>query len=1142
MLVFARYKTSQFYESEAQETKFGYLAYYAINDSGLTTITYTESWSTYIGVYLFLANKPDDIDAFVNALKKHFPAGSLTHTSVAWITWDTSTAKITLVNVMRAGRAAPEAAPILNDRFNLEILQSSFLLARESPISPKLDGSGNLEGLIVEYPDLAEGTPVRVVSQNVHIPLTGPYRGCLSGEVTMDEGAAQAGRPEQGFYFFITKPEHPDRYLSRFYPLFASTPAEGADPVYSLYAMRYDPLAPYNAGRTRFTTLGVAYRVIAIQDPPYRQIELVEGKALAHLTQYTTVFGDPVSLVPMASSSDPGGYVLCALPPGHSAPYYMAPAGDFEVVSEKDISLASGLSGTEYFHVPGTTAGTSGATIRFFPDRPACVKDFPFALASPVGPPMDPTASPFSAAYKTSWATVFVTGSLSIPYVSQPAGAPLYGNPTKNTGLLRPVNPPFAFASNKKDPFPFVPNAGLQSAQAHGMSDADTQALEATVLSKERHAVIHQQGSPTTASPSLDCTQTTQHIATTPAGLLATNTQCSDGYVISWDKFLLARNGGNELAFNQPPAEVVTALQADNVFLVVSNAQHLGNFANTVTIGDWELQANIGEKQHYGDYSNLMLFKGRKGKLYDPNDPGNSLVANPKKWSQAENFSIPQTQGAPDPAQLIILSNWLQTYFENAHAQTSDYFANFNRIAQDENWTGLLFLRVDIEQLPTNLSGITAGVTNPAAFNAHHLGVQISPVKLNAQGVPELSHPSSLFGLIYYQDPNFVDGPHPRAIAPSNSNTYNFQLLSLKVLFENSAVKSFESYAQLTLNALFGSAVTKTHQPDNIYKNVLLAGSLQINHGQPVYSLSSQRKNAFYLDSNIIHKVEVNDVFLANRSKENAQEQVSWFGISGFMDFYILSGLEDKDGQQQRVDYDLFSFGNKAGEDHLRKGLHFSNLGIEMTFPKDNPARSTLSFSAGEVRFNPAPQVSTLRRGSLYRNLSLTLENLVVGRPGQSPQTSGYLDVVPGIRLSGPGSGEWYGLRLNVNMGTPGALAGNVGLHAYLLLSWSPESRDPDNYRAGIGIALPGSGGNGQLLSLQTVLKLSLGQILLKQVPAASGSTDKVFMLLFTEIALKFLGLLKIPPNGNTLFYLFGNPQAEGKASALGWYAMYKKT
>ncbi len=125
-------------------------------------------------------------------------------------------------------------------------------------------------------------------------------------------------------------------------------------------------------------------------------------------------------------------------------------------------------------------------------------------------------------------------------------------------------------------------------------------------------------------------------------------------------------------------------------------------------------------------------------------------------------------------------------------------------------------------------------------------------------------------------------------------------------------------------------------------------------------------------------------------------------------------------------------------------------------------------------------------------------------------------------------------------MVSPGELAGNVGLNSQLLTAWDPtvniDKNDPSQQAPPIlvGIKLPGTGGGAKLISLQTVLKLSLGLLKLTYV------TDKEsFLLMITDIALKFLGILKIPPNGSTLFYLFGNPKSEGKASGLGWYAMY---
>jgi len=50
-------------------------------------------------------------------------------------------------------------------------------------------------------------------------------------------------------------------------------------------------------------------------------------------------------------------------------------------------------------------------------------------------------------------------------------------------------------------------------------------------------------------------------------------------------------------------------------------------------------------------------------------------------------------------------------------------------------------------------------------------------------------------------------------------------------------------------------------------------------------------------------------------------------------------------------------------------------------------------------------------------------------------------------------------------------------------------------------------------------------------------STKQAYVLLLNQIALSFLGLLKIPPNGATAFYLFGD--AVSSSSALGWYAIY---
>jgi hypothetical protein len=119
-------------------------------------------------------------------------------------------------------------------------------------------------------------------------------------------------------------------------------------------------------------------------------------------------------------------------------------------------------------------------------------------------------------------------------------------------------------------------------------------------------------------------------------------------------------------------------------------------------------------------------------------------------------------------------------------------------------------------------------------------------------------------------------------------------------------------------------------------------------------------------------------------------------------------------------------------------------------------------------------------------------------------------------------------------------LAGNIGLTSTLVTAWAPESTGTGGYKALVGLQLPGTGGGAKLISLQTVLKLSIGQIRLVLAKSSDGKTTS-FLLMLTEIALKILGLLKVPPGGSTLFYLFGNPESGGKPSGLGWYAMYKR-
>jgi hypothetical protein len=171
----------------------------------------------------------------------------------------------------------------------------------------------------------------------------------------------------------------------------------------------------------------------------------------------------------------------------------------------------------------------------------------------------------------------------------------------------------------------------------------------------------------------------------------------------------------------------------------------------------------------------------------------------------------------------------------------------------------------------------------------------------------------------------------------------------------------------------------------------------------------------------------------------------------------------------------------------------------------------------------------------MFLNLALSLQRLISSNKESPPSSSGFAPLITDATLSGVDSSNWYGLEYQLNMGTPGNLAGAVGLTSGLLTAWAPKS-GPSGYSALVGLRLPGTGGGAKLISLQNVLKLSIGQMVL-----TFDRKNNSFLLMLTEIALRFLGLLKIPPSGSSTFFLFGNPAGDGKPSGLGWYAMFNR-
>ncbi|MEN0003816.1 MAG: hypothetical protein AAF798_06720 [Bacteroidota bacterium] len=877
---------------------------------------------------------------------------------------------------------------------------------------------------------------------------------------------------------------------------------------------------------------------------------------------YRTIFGKTVELWPVANNA------RLVLNKATNGFLYLSPEGNFSMGikdsnADATFDLMGGLHGAEFFSFkPRVEGGYAGDQLQFVARQPAFAPVFPFPEASPLLPPIDPTQPLLTKQRVTSWAAV-AAGEVGSPlyYVAQPRGAALYGfddivNQAAEA-VLGHMTPGYSVHHSDTVAYPLLPYGGVRPSAAGNRFDEDeVQDFEFLLVAPVRRDLIGpalSQSAAGTLRMSRNTSSDEPIRVTNPNGVII-ELQTNNGGSV-WQEILIGQSGEgvNEISFVQPTDEVQQAFQNGSLFLVATNPSKLGAlasngassgtlFKNEVTIGGWTLSAQVGQND-YGDYTNIVLFKGRKGAIYDP-DPAKSLAANPGKWTQAADFSSPITRdnpSTPNDSQLSVLSNWIQRYCADgvAKADSTDdvaaqkYFKKFKKIVTDPNWQGLLILRMTT-QFPDDLIGLKAGITDLDAFYAHHFGIAISQIK-KENGTIVLKEPSAMFGLIYYEDPAYEEpakGEEVQPVFPSTGDDYDFRLLTLKVLFENTAIKNFESYAQLTVNNLFQMPVQAMGPGGNTLNTLVLRGSYQDNNGKAVYSLGTISDYTFLFTNNVFNKIELTSAKLQTRTAADPDEangiNVCWFAMSGYLDFQCL-----KDPTLE-TPFDILSFGTPPDEEDLipRQGLRFHNLGIEMRF--STPEDKTFAFSASEIRFDMAR--STPREHSLVRDFSLDLNTLVIGRSDSEPSKQGYLSVQTDIPLTGVNGQPWYGLRCRVNLGTPGELAGKINLDAHLLLAWSPESKGENLYKVTVGMELPGTGGGAKLLDIQNVLKLSIGQIVLTYIP-----DEKRFLLMLTEIALKFLGLLKIPPGGATNFFLFGNSEANGDASALGWFAMYKK-
>lgn len=489
----------------------------------------------------------------------------------------------------------------------------------------------------------------------------------------------------------------------------------------------------------------------------------------------------------------------------------------------------------------------------------------------------------------------------------------------------------------------------------------------------------------------------------------------------------------------------------------------------------------------WSQHKTILIFK-----FYDKSI--NSLKDSLEAWSNADEFN----DGSASVQQQ--LSDFINDA-RNRKDPDLDYF--LNTVIDDKNWNGILALNcpVPLKGLPEQLEGLAAGI-DPAQFAAHHVGINITPVQVT--GTTLSARPSSMFGLIDYNDPDHLNDP---------TAIYQYKVLSLKTLMLDSAIIDFSSQVELLVNYLFGDLA---RLKDSQYGNVLdFNGVYQKQGDKGTYVFTNRDLNTFMMNSQVLETVVVSRaqfVTLAREQGDASPEVKTKFLFSGLIAFKALAG------------FDVFSFGTDDGS---QGGLAYSALSIDMAFDANIPSYKTFTFDTSGIVLDTT--TSTERRASLYNHFPLKLTALVQGGADSRPDKQNYMPVATPLSSQGL-TDTWFALTYSLNLGTPGALAAQVGFNAGFISAWSPATTQPSLF---IGLSIPGVKGGERAITLQGVIKLTFGDV-------SFLVNDSSYILQLRNIALSILSI-SIPPSGQTNIVLFGDPTGSDRET-LGWYAAYVKS
>jgi hypothetical protein len=1074
-------------------TPAGYtIAFLPGTDPASNALTLRATWTTTPGIYLFLGTPIADQTTFAAAVRTYVGARPV---RFLWIVNPGDEVGAWQANEIDVDPATSTVQPTAQIAFR------SVTLSIGSGCTIALNAVG--DALVATAADGAVitlltgfGADSIAAGATMTIPF-GAAPGTL--QFTIGVGDGDLGKLDTGcrYFFGDTTSPLPGAIASVRYPLFTLGHAS-----VTLYA-GLDPVRPLDPRRTVFNFLPT---------PATPGSALVSG--------FRTVYGETMTLTPVSSSLWPNGPALVfAVRPQRDYPssadaYYATFEGPFTLAvqtpSAGDTPIARmmcGYSGIEYAGLP--TGAGSVNQIAFASGKPAFAPVLRQAAIIDDATPVN-DAVPLTTVATTAWGVLSTTGPSPLPYFAQPHDSVLY-QATQTEAADTPEQFLYyleVFAGT----FPAATTANAVPMVPYGLIDptlADrAAALETQVLAPYRRNLLASILTPTErgADPNVSGSDAGDRRAATPQGLLVSLSED----LTHWNQLSLAQtNGGTQkLQLASITGDFKAALQSNQLFAVISNWQEFMLRCHVVapfrlTVSGWTFELS---PETWNTHQTLVILK------YAANVSIDELTADASTWAWQAAANGNST--TPLSGNVATTQADLRDLFARAKA---DSVANpalrpFVEAITNPNWNGILFLRAPLSSanFPDQLRGIAAGI-EPARLFAHHVGIAAAPVhNINQQLTQD---DASIFALIDYQDP--VD-------LATTGVDYGFKVLGLTVLFKNSEMASFSSRIELMINRLFGSGAAQ-RTPGARGNNIILDGFYQSAGGTPAYVFVTTQTNVYGVESSAVASVDITRAqFVTLSPTSSAQTTVNTrFVLDGLLRFAQLS------------DFDIFAFGPVLVDDALVEDgyLFFSNLAIEMTFPRATPEQTTFRFNAATIAFDLSQSLA--RPDSLFAHFPLRLTGLLQAPADTTPRDSGFIPVgspLAGGELTDP----WFALTFDLALGTVGSLAGGLDITVQLVAAWSTGgTRGEASVRTFVGIRLPGSAGQAAAFMLQGVVGVTYRAM---EFTATRSPQGIEYILRVRGIALRFL-TLSFPP-GQTDLYIFGDPSG-GRSGVIGWYAAY---